>query len=354
MVCRSLDRAVLGVAQLEPILRLLALAVPVKALAITPPAMLSRELALHRVGAADIAAAAAGSAAGIGAAPAGAGRGPWCTRCHHRPRPQRVVAGSEPGPRPNFAFRTVAPLLRFSVSVFATDCLAYFSRNLDNILVGRVLGVAALPVWIAYRILVIPVQLLIGQTSTGSCFPVFPRGRQPGEGGRKPGVRDAAAGDLRGPANGICGMRRPGARGPRPGPRVAARGRAGQRARHRGRPQTVFYITPSLMKGLGQERVDREVRGPGRRRTGGRNSDRTPVRRVGRRRRILRCRLHPHARSPADPVAADGSDGDVPAGGHLPSRPRCSLGRRPGTGRCPWPACRDRRTCSGGSRSLPP
>ena len=62
-----------GVGQLEPLLRLLAAAIPLKALAITPRAMLSRDLLLHRVGAADIAAAATGCAAGIGAALAGAG-----------------------------------------------------------------------------------------------------------------------------------------------------------------------------------------------------------------------------------------------------------------------------------------
>ncbi|MEO5779320.1 lipopolysaccharide biosynthesis protein [Arthrobacter sp. PAMC25284] len=162
--------------ELEPILRLLAFAIPLKALAITPRAMLSREMQLHRVGAADIVAAAIGSAAGISAALAGSG--PWAMV-------YQVVATdlvysclllrASRGPLPNLAFRSIVPLFRFSISVFATDCLAYVSRNMDNILVGRVLGVGALSLYgMAYRILVVPVQL-IGQTVNRVMFPAFAR-----------------------------------------------------------------------------------------------------------------------------------------------------------------------------------
>jgi len=165
-----------GVADLEPILRVLAFIVPVKALAITPRALLARELQLHRVGAADIAAAAAGSAAGIGAALAGAG--PWSMVYQVAVTDvvgAAMLLAASRGPAPNLALRAVAPLFGFSLSVFATDCLAYFSRNLDNILVGRVLGVSALSIYgMAYRILVVPVQL-IGQTVNRVMFPAFAR-----------------------------------------------------------------------------------------------------------------------------------------------------------------------------------
>lgn len=165
-----------GVADLEPILRALAFIVPVKALAITPRALLARELQLHRVGAADIAAAAAGSAAGIGAAVAGAG--PWSMVYQVAVTDvvgAAMLLAASRGPAPNLALRAVAPLFGFSLSVFATDCLAYFSRNLDNILVGRVLGVSALSIYgMAYRILVVPVQL-IGQTVNRVMFPAFAR-----------------------------------------------------------------------------------------------------------------------------------------------------------------------------------
>jgi PST family polysaccharide transporter len=243
-----------GVAELEPVLRLLALGIPLKALAITPRAMLARKLALHRVGAADIAAAAAGCAAGIGAALSGAG--PWSmvyqviatdVVC------SALLLAASRGPVPNFAFRTVAPLLRFSVSVFATDCLAYFSRNLDNILVGRVLGVAALSLYgMAYRILVIPVQL-IGQTVNRVMFPAFSR----------------AAGNPAKVAASLMAATRLLAISAVPlmifvacaapelvnlvlGPEwLAAAGLVSVLAVG-GARETIFYVTPSLMKGLGR------------------------------------------------------------------------------------------------------
>ena len=245
------------VSELEPILQLLAFAMPVKALAITPRAMLSRALRLHRVGAADIAAAAAGCAAGIGAAFAGAG--PWAMV--YQVVVTDVVCGvalivASKGPLPNFSFRAVVPLLQFSSSIFATDCLAYFSRNMDNILVGRFLGVAALSLYgMAYRILVMPVQL-IGQTVNRVMFPAFARAaHEPALVAEKlvaatrilaisaiplmvyvacaaPILVNLVLGRDWLPAAALVS--------------VLAIG---------GARETVFYITPSLMKGLGQGRL---------------------------------------------------------------------------------------------------
>ncbi|MHA7223715.1 lipopolysaccharide biosynthesis protein [Arthrobacter sp. RHLT1-20] len=242
------------VGELEPILRVLAFAIPLKALAITPRAMLSRELQLHKVGAADIAAAAAGSAAGIGAALAGAG--PWSMV-------YQVVAtdlvcsamllAASRGPLPNFGFRAVVPLLKFSISVFATDCLAYFSRNVDNILVGRVLGVSALSLYgMAYRILVVPVQL-IGQTVNRVMFPAFARSAD---------RRDLVAANLVAATRILAVASIPlmtfvacaapelvnlvlGAEWMPAAALVSVLAIGGAR-------ETVFYVTPSLMKGLGQ------------------------------------------------------------------------------------------------------
>jgi O-antigen/teichoic acid export membrane protein len=243
-----------GVDQLEPILRLLACAIPLKALAITPRAMLSREMQLHRVGAADIAAAAAGSVAGIGAALAGAG--PWSMV-------YQVVAtdlvcsslllAASRGPLPNFAFRAVAPLFRFSASVFATDCLAYFSRNMDNILVGRVLGVSALSLYgMAYRILVVPVQL-IGQTVNRVMFPAFARSA-----GRREEVAASLVAATRVLAiSAIPLMTFVACAAPELidlvlGPEWLPAAALVSVLAIGGARETVFYVTPSLMKGLGQ------------------------------------------------------------------------------------------------------
>lgn len=240
--------------ELEPILQVLAFAIPLKALAITPRAMLSREMQLHKVGAADIAAAAAGSAAGIGAALAGAG--PWSMVYQVVTTDlvcSAMMLAASRGPLPNLSFRAVVPLFKFSISVFATDCLAYFSRNIDNILVGRVLGVAALSLYgMAYRILVVPVQL-IGQTVNRVMFPAFARSAD---------RRDVVATNLIAATRVLAISAIPlmtfvacaapelvnlvlGPEWMPAAPLVSVLAIGGAR-------ETVFYVTPSLMKGLGQ------------------------------------------------------------------------------------------------------
>ncbi|GER22673.1 lipopolysaccharide biosynthesis protein [Zafaria cholistanensis] len=241
-------------AALEPVLLLLAAALPLKALSIVPRAMLSRELHFRGIGAADIAAAAAGAAAGISAALLGAG--------YFAIVPQILAAdlltaaillGAARGPVPNLRLSEVRPLLAFSASVFATNWLAYFSRNMDNILVGRVLGVAALSFYsMAYRIMVIPVQL-IGQTVNRVMFPAI---------SRSAGDRSVVAGHLATTTRLLAMAVIPmmalvactahdlvllvlGEAWLPAAPLMAVLAIGGAR-------ETVFYITPPLMKGLGR------------------------------------------------------------------------------------------------------
>lgn len=246
-----------NVSELEPILQVLAFAIPIKALAITPRAMLSRDLRLHQVGASDIAAAAAGSAAGISAAFAGAG--PWSMV--YQVVVTDVVCGvaliaASKGPLPNFSFRSVVPLLKFSFSVFATDSLAYFSRNLDNILVGRFLGVAALSLYgMAYRILVMPVQL-IGQTVNRVMFPAFARAaREPALVAEKlvAATRILAISAI--PLMVYVACAAPVLVNFVLGPDWMPAAALVSVLAIGGARETVFYITPSLMKGLGQGRL---------------------------------------------------------------------------------------------------
>lgn len=154
----------------------LAAAIPLKGLAITPRAMLSRDLLLRPVARADIIAAAAGATAGITAALLGAG---YFALAYQVLTTDALTAAlllaASRGPWPNLHLREVGPLLAFSLSVFFTDFLAYFSRNVDNILVGRFLGVVPLSLYsMAYRIMVVPVQL-VGQTVNRVMFPAFSR-----------------------------------------------------------------------------------------------------------------------------------------------------------------------------------
>lgn len=65
--------------------------------------------------------------------------------------------------RPRFGlhFAAIKPLLGFSGYQFAFNFINYFSRNLDNILVGRTLGMGALGVYDkAYALMKYPLQLL--------------------------------------------------------------------------------------------------------------------------------------------------------------------------------------------------
>ena len=240
--------------QLESVLLLLAAALPLKALAIVPRAVLSRDLHFRGIGAADIVAAAAGAVGGISAAALGAG--------YFAVVPQVLVTDlltaaillvAARGPAPNLYLSEVRPLLAFSASVFATNWLAYFSRNTDNILVGRVLGVTSLSFYsMAYRIMVIPVQL-IGQTVNRVMFPAISR----------------AAGDRTVVAGHLAATTRPLSMAVIPmmalvacvahdlvllvlgeawlpaAPLMAVLAIGGAR-------ETIFYITPPLMKGMGR------------------------------------------------------------------------------------------------------
>ncbi|AWB33038.1 lipopolysaccharide biosynthesis protein [Orrella marina] len=64
-------------------------------------------------------------------------------------------------PLPGRKFSAIKPLLKFSTYQFFFNFINYFSRNLDNILVGRYMGVAALGIYDkAYQLMKYPLILL--------------------------------------------------------------------------------------------------------------------------------------------------------------------------------------------------
>lgn len=161
---------------LETVLLLLAPALLLKAVAIAPRAVLARDLRMRPVGTADLAGAALGCVAGLVAAGLGAGVLALVVQTVVSDAVVAVLllAGAR-GPVPNLRLRELVPSLRFSVQVFATAGVAFLSRNLDNVLVGRVLGAGPLAFYgMAYRVLVLPVQL-IGQTVNRVMFPAVAR-----------------------------------------------------------------------------------------------------------------------------------------------------------------------------------
>lgn len=240
--------------ELAGVLLLLAPTLLLKAAAVAPRAVLVRDLRLGPVGVADVTGAALGCAAGVLAVTQGLGVASLVV--------QTVVVDvvvatvllvRARGPVPNLHLGELVPSLRFSAQVLATGGVAFLSRNLDNVLVGRFLGATSLAYYgMAYRVLVLPVQL-VGQTVNRVMFPAFARmAEDRAQLGRTllgttrllslaavPAMALAAAAAWQlvdvvlGPAWAPAA------------PVVAVLALAGAR-------ETVLYVTPALMKGLGR------------------------------------------------------------------------------------------------------
>lgn len=165
-----------AVPALTGLLRVLGFGLLLKALAITPRALQQRRLGFKNLAVADVTGGVLGAATGITAALLGAGI--WSMAW------QVLVTDAvigllllvlTRGPRPTLRLRVMGIILPFSLRIFGSNSLAFLSRNSDNVLVGRFLGVEALSHYsMAYRVLVIPVQM-IGQTVNRVSFPTFSR-----------------------------------------------------------------------------------------------------------------------------------------------------------------------------------
>jgi O-antigen/teichoic acid export membrane protein len=162
--------------ELTTVLRWLGVGLVVKSLAIAPRAMQARRLTFRRIAQADVVGAAIGAVCGVSAALLGAGATSVVFQVVAMDAVIALVLLTSPGaPRPNLRLREVWALLPFGSRVMATNGIAFFSRNVDNILVGRFLGIVSLSYYgMAYRVLVIPVQM-IGQTVSRVMFPAFSR-----------------------------------------------------------------------------------------------------------------------------------------------------------------------------------
>ena len=165
-----------GVDALTPLLRVLGIGLMLKAVAINPRAMLMRHLHFRAIAVADVTGGLLGAVAGIIAAILGAG--PWALAWQVLVTDAAIaiiLLATRQGGRPNLHLHEFLELLPFSLRIFGSASLAFFSRNGDNILVGRYLGVESLSLYsMAYRVLVIPVQM-IGQTVHRVSFPALAR-----------------------------------------------------------------------------------------------------------------------------------------------------------------------------------
>ena len=162
---------------LSPLLVVLGAGLLLKGLAITPRAMLQRGLRFRTIGQADIAGGVIGATAGIVAALTGSGvwSMAWMVLATDLVVAVLMLVARRAAVVPNLHLGELREILPFSLRVFGSNALAFLSRNTDNILIGRFLGVGALSLYsMSYRVLVIPVQM-IGQTVNRVVFPVFSR-----------------------------------------------------------------------------------------------------------------------------------------------------------------------------------
>lgn len=169
--------ALLAAPGLQPILQVLSISFVVASLTTIQIAMLRRRLAFRSLSVRALVASAGGGIVGVAMALAGAGV--WALVA------QQIASAAfsvltlwwvSPW-RPSLrASRTeFGGLFRFGIHVVAGDVLTYLTRNVDNFLVGAVLGPATLGFYVVgYRILT-ATQAVLVQITRKMTFPVFSR-----------------------------------------------------------------------------------------------------------------------------------------------------------------------------------
>ena len=163
--------------QLTLVLVALAPSLLVRSAAITPRAMLIRNMEFRQMGISDFVAAMTGGVLGVIVAVMGGSY--WavvvqifCTDL----AVLLMLLAFRAGQRPNLHFGELRKIAAFSGRAFAAGLLLNsVSRNVDNLLVGRFQGPEALAFYaMAYRLLLMPVQLA-SQTIGSVLFPRFAR-----------------------------------------------------------------------------------------------------------------------------------------------------------------------------------
>jgi O-antigen/teichoic acid export membrane protein len=163
--------------ELTLVLAVLAPTLFIRALAITPRALLMRSMQFRRIGIADVSGAAVGGALGVLTAALGASY--WALVVQILATDvvvALVMLSMGAGRRPNLHMHRLRQIAGFSWRAFAAGVLINsVSRNIDNLLVGRFQGPQQLAFYgLAYRLLLLPVQL--ASTTIGAVlFPAFSR-----------------------------------------------------------------------------------------------------------------------------------------------------------------------------------
>nr|WP_277606627.1 lipopolysaccharide biosynthesis protein [Rhodococcus aetherivorans] len=163
--------------ELTLVLVVLAPVLLIRSAAITPRALLLRNMEFRKIGIADISAAMVGGI--LGAAVALSGGSYWALVAQMVATDAVLVVmltAVGAGRWPNLHLRYLREIAPFSVRAFSAGLLTTsVSRNIDNLLIGRLQGAEALAFYgLAYRLLLLPVQLAC--TTVGAVlFPLFSR-----------------------------------------------------------------------------------------------------------------------------------------------------------------------------------
>ncbi len=162
---------------LAVILVALAPTLLIRAAAVTPRALLMRNMEFRKIGIANLASAFCGGVTGLLVVMMG---GTYWALVAQTVFTDITLTGIlfilGAGWWPNLDFRLLGKVAAFSGRAFAAGLLVNsVSRNIDNILIGRYQGAEALAFYgLAYRLLLLPVQL-VGSTVGSVLFPLFAR-----------------------------------------------------------------------------------------------------------------------------------------------------------------------------------
>ena len=163
-------------AELEAVLRVLALSVLLKALTVVPQALIVRRLRFRRLAVAETASVLIGGIAALTAAALGLEYWSLVVMVLTTDVVMFAVLASAAG-RPHMRYSREAwrEMRSFSLSVFGYQILNYLTRNADNIIVARVLGPSALGLYaLSYRVMMLPV-LNLGMVVNRVALPTYSR-----------------------------------------------------------------------------------------------------------------------------------------------------------------------------------
>jgi O-antigen/teichoic acid export membrane protein len=157
-----------GDPQLVAVTMVLALGFVFAGLSTQPNALLRRQMRFASIARIDLVSLVLGIAAAVASAAWGAGY--WALVHFQLVQSASAAAGAwlACGWRPSVPARSarLRPLLSFGIGLTAFNILAYLSRTLDNVIIGRSVGSAALGLYLkSYSMLLLPVDRIRGPVS---------------------------------------------------------------------------------------------------------------------------------------------------------------------------------------------